>query len=732
MRVCIHRGSKQIGGSCVEVESLGQRLLIDLGLPLDAEENSVQYLPKIAGLDGSDPSLLGILISHPHLDHFGLLKHISPKIVVGMGSAARRILTAAAPFMPFNVSVPAQGWTFESEQSFEVGTFQITPFLVDHAAYDAYALLIESEGKRLFYSGDLRVHGRKAVLVERLISNPPKNIDVLLLEGSSLGRLKDNQQYPTEAEIEEQLVQAFSTSNGLALVHASAQNIDRIVSIFRACKRTGRKLIIDLYTAAILEATGNPNIPQSNWSDVGLFIPQTQRIQIKENAWFNLLKHHSVNRIFPENLHEIQSKSVLLFRPLHCRDLERSNCLKGAAYIYSQWEGYWEQDSYNKLKEWLERNALQKISIHTSGHASIKDLKRIVEALNPKTVVPIHTFYPEQYGELFPKVQLHGDCEWWEIARENRAISKDFMNNLLKPEGTLSPLLERVKKDHTLMLAIRDCYINIYYRGGNILRVTEHPEGFYIPFFDEKYNELDKKIPDSPATIISQEDVQIWVESFAERKNIMDEYFSAHGKAEREFQQLVARENNCSSISNETEYFIADIEATDALGRFDMMAIRWLAKDRKNGSKCAAALIEMKYGDNALDNDAGILKHLKDMDAFISDKERYAQALRTMESQFNQLDELGLLKFNKGVSNAKVKLDPCKKPEVIFILANHNPRSPKLQKILSDPEIEKYQNSENFSLKFFIATFAGYGLHAVCMHNLAEFRNWCDISKKRK
>jgi hypothetical protein len=41
-----------------------------------------------------------------------------------------------------------------------------------------------------------------------------------------------------------------------------------------------------------------------------------------------------------------------------------------------------------------------------------------------------------------------------------------------------------------------------------------------------------------------------------------------------------------------------------------------------------------------------------------------------MESQFNQLDELGLLKFNKGTSNAKVKLNADEKPEVIFILVN--------------------------------------------------------------
>ncbi len=415
MRVCIHRGSKQIGGSCVEVENFGQRLLIDLGLPLDAENNSVQYLPDIVGLDSSDPSLLGILISHPHLDHFGLLTHISPKIPVGMGSAARRILTAAAPFLPGNWPIPAKGWDFKSEQSFDVGPFQITPFLVDHAAYDAYALLIESGGKRLFYSGDLRIHGRKAVLVENLIKNPPKNINALLLEGSSLGRLKDDQQFPTESDIEAQLVQAFSKTEGLVLVHASAQNIDRVVSIIRACKRTGRKLIIDLYTAAILEATGNPNIPQSNWPDVALFVPQAQRIQIKENAWFDLLKHHAAKRIFVENLRETRDKSVLLFRPLHCRDLELGNCLEGAAYIYSQWEGYWEQDSYKKLKEWLEKNAIPKISIHTSGHASLKDLKKIVEAINPAKVVPIHTFFPKRYNEIFSNVEVHDDGEWWEL-----------------------------------------------------------------------------------------------------------------------------------------------------------------------------------------------------------------------------------------------------------------------------------------------------------------------------
>jgi len=415
MQVCIHRGAKEIGGSCIELISKGKRLIIDLGLPLDADRNDKKYLPDISGLDGNDDSLLAILISHPHLDHFGLLAHISNKIPVIMGEDARRILTQAAPFLPGNWPIPTNGLNLKSETSIELGPFKVTPYLMDHSGYDAYSLMIEADGKRLFYSGDFRMHGRKAKLTEKLIANPPKNIDVLLLEGSSLGRLKSHESFPSETNIEKKLVDIFKNAKGITLVHTSSQNIDRIVSIFRACKKTDKTLVIDLYTAVILEATGNENIPQSYWPKIKLYIPQKQRIQIKNKKWFDLLKRHSKNRVFIEDLQEISAQYVLLFRPLHIRDLEKAGLQKDAIYVYSQWEGYWEQDSFSFLREWLAINNIPKVSIHTSGHASVQDLKRFATALKPAKIVPIHTFMPETYSKLFDNVQLHVDGEYWEV-----------------------------------------------------------------------------------------------------------------------------------------------------------------------------------------------------------------------------------------------------------------------------------------------------------------------------
>ena len=305
-----------------------------------------------------------------------------------------------------------------------------------------------------------------------------------------------------------------------------------------------------------------------------------------------------------------------------------------------------------------------------------------------------------------------------------RELSEKFLNNLMNPNGLLQPILERVKQDHTLMLSIRDSYINIYYRGGNLLKVQEQSQGSYRSSFDVQYNKYRKKLPFLPQTISSKKDVQGWVDAFPHLKEIMDRYFSTNGKPEREFQQLVARENNFSTISNQSEYFISDIELTDSgIGaRFDMLAIRWLASQRKNGSNCRPALIEMKYADAALGGKAGLVKHLQDCISLFGDSDRYATLLSTMETQFNQLDKLGLLNFKRSSKGTRVKLDADVKPEVIVILANHNPRSSKLTTILNNPEIDAYDPALNFDLRFYVASFAGYALHADCMLTLSQFR----------
>ncbi len=417
--VCVHRGTRQIGGTCIELACQGQRILLDLGLPLDAgDDDPASFLPEIAGVQAADPSLLALVLSHGHADHWGLATYTSHLPVI-TGAATRRILRAAAPFVPRAIpdGIDAPGLPdLVDHHTIQIGPFHITPYLVDHSAYDAYALLIEANGRRLFYSGDLRAHGRKAALFERLIAHPPRPVHAMLMEGSSLGRLQPDQAFPSEAEIEAQMVERFRQP-GFIGVCASAQNIDRVVSIYRACKRTGRTLILDLYALEVLAATGNENIPRAGWPNLKVYVPEYQRRHIKANQRFDIIDRYKDHRIYRETIQNNIGRTVMLFRPAMVTDIDLTpGAWTNARMIWSQWNGYLQTAASQAFQAKLVERGVPLEIIHTSGHASIADLKRLADAMAPGVLVPVHTFEGDRYQELFGQnVIRRTDGEWWEV-----------------------------------------------------------------------------------------------------------------------------------------------------------------------------------------------------------------------------------------------------------------------------------------------------------------------------
>ncbi len=307
----------------------------------------------------------------------------------------------------------------------------------------------------------------------------------------------------------------------------------------------------------------------------------------------------------------------------------------------------------------------------------------------------------------------------------SRIISEKFAEDL--KSGRLAPLAQRVRHDDTLMLALRGTSINIYYRGGSILQLVEEPaSGKYAARFDSNYVKADSPPhPELPKAITTEADCQEWLRALPHLKEVMNFHMATQAsKSEREFQQLVAWENNRSKLANETDYFITDIEfATDVKmpsgdvkqARLDMLGLKWLTKERKK-SICTPVFIEMKYGTAAYTGKAGIVDHINDLNAILNEGTQGPLG-KTIADQFNQLDELELVDFMPPAKHDKVEV--VGKPEVIFLLANNNPRSGVLSKIL-----EKTEPPTNYDLRFFVASFAGYAMHEKCMMDLGQFRTW--------
>lgn len=319
------------------------------------------------------------------------------------------------------------------------------------------------------------------------------------------------------------------------------------------------------------------------------------------------------------------------------------------------------------------------------------------------------------------------------------AISEKFFMDLSEGER-LAGLAERIRNDDTLLLALRGNSINVYYRGGNILQLTETTESYRATFAEEYAKHEPSRLRNLklPSNISTNDDCKKWLDALPTLKEIMNFHRAGASKSEREFQQLVAWENNRSRISNDTEYFITDIEHSVTIDgrtmRADMVGLKWTAGKRSGAGECTPVIIEMKYGTDAFgtsssskEKGSGIKDHFDDFCHFFgvgesgdgsSTDKRVDDFRSNIALQFQQLWRLNLIRFKESKkfleNNGLPKIVGT--PEIIFLLANNNPRSTALDTaIRSIPDSQVEAAKSRFDLRFFASSFAGYGMHDACM-----------------
>ena len=401
IKFIIHRGSHQIGGNCVELVAPNSRILIDCGLPLDYDDQALETQKEIREnarkwLNNCD----AIFLSHYHADHYGLLDEAPQGAKVYTTKETAELMKISGVFREkLTEYLDIQ----PIENKVTVKDFRVTKFDVDHSAFGACAFLYEVCGKRILYSGDIRLHGKKGVLYKNL----PQSVDYLFLEGTNLGR---GVKQKTETAIENEFVKQFSSNpDSLHLVWCSSQNIDRIVALYRACGRTNRVLGVDPYTAYVLELAhqNRQSIPNKTFPSLEIYFPWSfTNWMIEKDRQLVLDLRRGATKLNQADLSENPSKYVLLYRPKLIGDLNRYISKTKVCLTNSIWVQYWEQDKpeINRLKAWIEEKPelRQKLpDIHTSGHADVASLQKIVEHIQPKCIVPIHTEMPETYKMLF-------------------------------------------------------------------------------------------------------------------------------------------------------------------------------------------------------------------------------------------------------------------------------------------------------------------------------------------
>ena len=431
MKITIFRGTKEIGGTLIEIKSLNNRILIDAGYPLFLNGNPIDdtiakmpyqkllengVLPSIKGLyKWEDADFDAVVISHAHIDHYGLIKYINPEIPIYMSEGTEKLIEITKLFID-RAYPEFNACRFKMYETFQIGDIVIKPYLMDHSAYDAAAFEIMADEKVIIYTGDFRGHGRKSVCLDSFIDNVSKNSNVLIIEGTMLGRL--DEEVLTENDLEENIVNEVKYKDIPILFQSSSQNIDRIVSFYRAAIRTRKIFVVDVYTANVLyelNKLGNRiPYPSREYSNIKVFYPTRLTNKIFNSIGEKYAKRFSSFHISKEDLTNIQNNVIMMVRPSMQKDIEKCR-LHDGIFIYSLWQGYRESLYQQKFENYLRERGFTTRLLHTSGHASLDDIKKVIDTLEPNTVIPIHTLMPISFLEISKNVELLHDGISYEV-----------------------------------------------------------------------------------------------------------------------------------------------------------------------------------------------------------------------------------------------------------------------------------------------------------------------------
>lgn len=407
MQVKILKGTNQIGGVFTEISSKEAKIIIDFGDDLDG----VKRLENITGLTTGEPAYDGVFITHNHQDHMGRIDDILEDIPVYMSDLSRKIFETVFCFSKNKGKIHRKTINLEEEKAIKIKDMKITPYIVDHSAYNSFMLLIEAEGKRILHTGDFRNHGYKGTLLTSTLKKIGK-IDLLITEGTTFSR--EQLKSKTEQELVDDIAQKTKKYDQVLML-MSTTNIDRVTTMQKVANITGKTVIHDIVLSNILQLV-TQKIPNAlNSKKVGVYLPGNVYIK-KDNEEYKKYIEPFQKRI-NETGKLLHGKFIMNIRVSMLNDIERlkESVLNNCCVVYSMWEGYQKEEIYKKFLDRMKELNIDIYNLHVSGHADYTAFNQIIEITNPNAVIPMHTENKEKIKDFTDKAVILEDMETFEF-----------------------------------------------------------------------------------------------------------------------------------------------------------------------------------------------------------------------------------------------------------------------------------------------------------------------------
>ena len=374
---------------------------------------SLEYNDLITNVDG-------ILITHPHKDHFYGLSFINRNIPIYAGVFTKKIISAYYKCSKDSICNNYSGleWNlFRTGDVLNIKGLKIFPVHVDHSIPAAYGFIIKTSELNIVYTGDFRMHGPLSDMtqdfLQEITNKSLDKIDILICEGTHIHRGA----IESEKNVEKNIEQLFlENPYDFFLVKYQRLDWDRFRTFSAIAKKYGWRFVItekDAYFYYLMnkdenyESMKNPNITTddhililSSGNAKYRWQEKIRQVLHREKKGFRFINYSEIK--------ELKSQFLLYITSLQKDIIEKINPNFKGAFISSSIDPYTEEyiDNNRTLTHYFRKHGIPSYRVHASGHAMPHHLINFINSVNPRYLIPVHTEHPHFFKTFFENSEI--------------------------------------------------------------------------------------------------------------------------------------------------------------------------------------------------------------------------------------------------------------------------------------------------------------------------------------
>lgn len=380
-------GLEEVGRNCMFFEYKDEIIIIDAGLQFPEESTpGIDFIiPNVKYLESKKQNIKGLIITHGHYDHIGAIPYIIQKLgnpTIYAAPISAEIIKKRQEDFPnvpkLNIAPVKHGDTITLGQYFTVEFFDL-----DHTIPDTLGTIIKTPVGNMAHFCDFKFdydHNGNPIGLDDYQRIGNLGIHTLFIDSTNAEKEGIS---VSERVVERTLEELIKKAGGRVMVSSFASLITRLGEIAKISAKLGKKVFVSGYS-------------------------MKTNMQIAQNLGYLKLEKNTMLPI--EEMHKYKDEKIVIL----CTGAQgQTNAAMmkiangehkfiktkiGDTIILSASIIAGNERAVQILKDNLTRQGAKvyqstHVDIHSSGHAPKEELKKTIQLIRPKYVVPVHGYY---------------------------------------------------------------------------------------------------------------------------------------------------------------------------------------------------------------------------------------------------------------------------------------------------------------------------------------------------